>query len=192
MWSKSCSSFPPDTYACRTYPQEVTRRKVFVFSLSSSSCREQVFLTFSGCWPYVVTRRFNWPQSFKHIKCLHCNKYIFLHVHEQRLTYQGNSDHGDNLKKNPHVMVSVIKLLSCIPRWYRMLQVLLRFSSLLRDICSLFCLQTLLMVIWNLSWGSFWGWLPTSNPQPITGLPLEVGGVWRGALPATTRSPPLH
>ncbi len=137
MWSKSCSSFPPDTYACRTYPQEVTRRKVFVFSLSSSSCREQVFLTFSGCWPYVVTRRCNWPQSFKHIKMftlkqIHISPCAWATPH-----LSGKQWSWGQSKKNPHVMVSVIKLLSCIPRWYRMLQVLFRFSSLLRDICSL-------------------------------------------------------
>lgn len=32
MWSKSCSSFPPDTYVCHTYPQEVNHRGVCVFS----------------------------------------------------------------------------------------------------------------------------------------------------------------
>ena len=27
MWNKSCNSFPPDTYACHTYPLEVNHRK---------------------------------------------------------------------------------------------------------------------------------------------------------------------
>ena len=29
MWSRSCSSFPPDTYACHTYPQEVNHTHQF-------------------------------------------------------------------------------------------------------------------------------------------------------------------
>lgn len=31
MWRKSCASFPPGTYACLTYPQEVNLRKTMYF-----------------------------------------------------------------------------------------------------------------------------------------------------------------
>lgn len=43
MWRKSCALFPPGTYACLTYPQEVNLQKnMYFFSLF----QEYMFLNF--------------------------------------------------------------------------------------------------------------------------------------------------
>lgn len=44
MWKKSYSSFPPDIYACLTYPHKVNV-KVFVFPLLVET---KMFFVFSG------------------------------------------------------------------------------------------------------------------------------------------------